>query len=264
MAEAAGLYYEIHGRDDAPALILSSGLGGSAGYWAANIPALAEHFRVIAYDQRGTGRSDRTALPSLSVEDMAADVVTLLDHLAIERAHLIGHALGGLIGLSLALSAPTRLDRLVVINGWARLDPHSARCFDTRLALLRDSGVPAFIHAQPLFLYPANWLATNAARVAGEEAQQIAHYPGTAMMEQRIAAVRAFDVADRLGALTTRTFVYASADDMLVPSIASQRLLDRLPDNGHPDNIEVPWGGHACNATDPDTFNRIVLDFLRS
>ncbi|MCE6983125.1 alpha/beta fold hydrolase, partial [Pseudomonas frederiksbergensis] len=67
MAEAAGLYYEIHGRADAPPLILSSGLGGSASYWAPNIPALAEHFHVIAYDHRGTGRSDRTLPETTSV-----------------------------------------------------------------------------------------------------------------------------------------------------------------------------------------------------
>ncbi|QDZ07597.1 pyrimidine utilization protein D [Sphingomonas panacisoli] len=264
MAEAGGLYYEEHGRRDAPPLILSSGLGGSANYWAPNIPALAEHFRVIAYDQRGTGRSDRAPLASLSVEDMAADVVLLLDALDISRADLVGHALGGLIGLSLALSASERLGRLVVINGWGRLEKHTARCFDARLALLRNSGVEAFVRAQPIFLYPANWLTLDAPHLEDEEAASISHFPGVAVAEQRIAAVRAFDVQDRLGEIAHRVFIYSVGDDVLVPSIASDRLLDRLPDNGFPDNYMGQWGGHACNVTDPDTFNRIVLDFLRS
>lgn len=267
MLTSGGLYWEEHGQADAPPVILSSGLGGSANYWAPNIPALAEHFRVIAYDQRGTGRSDRTPLESLSVEDMAADVLLLLDELGIARAHLVGHALGGLIGLSLALSAPERLGKLVVINGWGRLEKHTARCFDTRLALLRNSGVEAFVHAQPIFLYPANWLTLDAPHLEDEEAALIAHFPGAAVMEQRIAAVRAFDVQERLGEVKTQVLVYSTGDDMLVPSTASDRLLDRLPDQANGNdaaNYAGSWGGHACNVTDPDTFNRIVLDFLRS
>lgn len=267
MAEAAGLYYEEHGPSDAPPVILSSGLGGSANYWTPNIPALAEHFRVISYDQRGTGRSDRTPLASLSVDDMAADVVLLLDALGIAQANLVGHALGGLIGLSLGLSAPARLGKLIIVNGWGRLEPHTARCFDARLALLRNSGVEAFVRAQPIFLYPANWLALDASHLDAEEAAAIAHFPGTVVMEQRIAAVRAFDAQDRLAEITNRVFVYSTGDDVLVPSIASDRLLDRLPSqaNGYDAaNYAGSWGGHACNVTDPDTFNRIVLDFLRS
>ena len=258
MAEAAGLYYEEHGPADAPPLILSSGLGGSAGYWAPNLAAFATRFRTIVYDQRGTGRSDRTPLASLSVEDMAADVILLLDHLDIESAHLVGHALGGLIGLSLALDARARLGKLVLINAWGRLEPHTARCFDARLALLRDSGVEAFVGAQPIFLYPANWLTLNASHVADDEAALIANFPGATVMEQRIAAARAFDVQDRLGDIEGPVFVYSAEDDVLVPSIASSRLLDRLPNHCDPAKIRTRWGGHACNITDPETFNRVV------
>lgn len=267
MGYAAGLYYETHGPEDAPPLILSSGLGGSANYWTPNIPALAEHYRVIAYDHRGTGRSDRASLKSLSVEGMADDVLALMDHIGIASANLVGHALGGLIGLSLALTERERLNKLVVVNGWARLENHTARCFDARLSLLRASGVEAFVRAQPIFLYPANWLTLDAPDLAVEEAAQIADFPGVATMEQRIAAVSDFDVQDRLNEIVTPIFIYSAGDDVLVPSIASDRLLDRLPsqpDGKDAANFMGGWGGHACNVTDPETFNRIVLDFLRS
>jgi aminoacrylate hydrolase len=108
LAEAAGLYYELHGAPDAPPLILSSGLGGSAHYWKPNIAALAEHFHVIAYDHRGTGRSDR-ALPNVvAVDDFADDILSIMDALDTKRAHLIGHAAGGVAALALALKARER------------------------------------------------------------------------------------------------------------------------------------------------------------
>ena len=263
MAEAAGLYYETHGQPDAPPLILSSGLGGSASYWKPNIPALAEHFHVIAYDHRGTGSSDRTPLVSPSVADMADDVVALLDSLEIATSHFIGHALGGLIGLALAARMRERVGRLVVVNGWGRLESHTARCFDARLSLLRDSGVEAFVRAQPIFLYPANWIALHADEIEEDEKIAIAHFPGALTMEQRIAAARAFDVNDWMNEVWTPVLVYSTDDDMLVPSIASLKLVESL-EGMMTTQARAPTGGHACNVTDPDTFNRIVLDFLRS
>ncbi len=106
MPHAAGLYYELHGPEDGEALLLSPGLGGSADYWQPNLSAFAERFRVILYDHRGTGRSDRVLPGNLTIDDMAQDVLALLDAIGIARVHFVGHALGGLIGMALALAAP--------------------------------------------------------------------------------------------------------------------------------------------------------------
>lgn len=259
MAEAAGLYYEIHGREDAPPLILSSGLGGSAHYWAPNIPALAERYRVIAYDHRGTGRSDRALPDTVSVDDLAADMLALLDALDIPRAIVVGHAAGGVAALALALMAPDRVDKLVVVNGWASPDPHFLRCFAARLALLRGSGPEAYLRAQPLFLYPPNWISANDALLEAELPQQLAHFPGAATMEKRIAALAAFDVSERLRDIHRPVLVVVSDDDMLVPSNAGVALANGLPIAGF---CRAEHGGHAVNVVDPDAFNSFVLAWL--
>ena len=259
MAEAAGLYYEEHGPKDAPPLILSSGLGGSANYWAPNIPALAEHYRVIAYDHRGTGRSDRALPDVVTVQDFADDIIALMDALAIPRAHIVGHAAGGVAGLALAINAPERLDRLVVVNGWAKADPHFLRCFEARLNLLRHSGVEAFLRAQPIFLYPATWSSVRTAQLDAELAHQIADFPGVATMEKRIAALAAFDATGRLKGLDARTLVLVAADDLLVPSYAGELLAGEL---GWGSLSCLEWGGHACNITRPEAFMKPVLAWL--
>lgn len=260
-AEVTGLYYEEHGSPDAAPLILSSGLGGSAGYWAPNIPALAAHFRVIAYDHRGTGRSDRALPDVVTVDDFADDMLALMDALGIERAHIVGHAAGGVAGLALALKAPERLDRLMVVNGWASADPHFLRCFDARLALLRHAGVEAFLRAQPIFLYPADWISANSAVLDGELPHQVATFPGMAAMEKRIAALAAFDARGALSHLAEKMRLLIARDDMLVPRSAGMRLAREL--GGAAVDV-MPWGGHGCNVTDPTLFNTLVLDFLRS
>ena len=252
-----GLHYEVHGAGD-EVVLLSAGLGGSGAFFAPQMDALTGRYRVVLYDQRGTGRSDR-ALPSpYAVSHMAQDVAAIIESVG-GPAHVVGHAAGGLVGLQLALNRPDLLRSLTVINGWSRPDPHIARCFRTRISLLNDSGPEAYVRAQPLFLYPANWISQNADRLAEEEVHHIASFQGRENMLARINALLAFDIDDRLGDITAPVLVSASADDMLVPSLCSERLAQRLA-NATLDI--VPWGGHAFTATAPDQFNTTLLAFL--
>jgi aminoacrylate hydrolase len=254
MGEIAGLFYEEHGPAHAPPVILSPGLGGSASYWAPNCEGLASDHRIILYDHRGTGRSDRALPAELSVADMADDVIALMDGLGLRSAALVGHAAGGVIGLALALKAPERLDRLVVVNGWSRPDPHFARCMEARLALLHGSGVAAFVRAQPIFLYPARWISENSARLDAEQAGQVAQFQGAANLEARIAALSAFDIDAELAGIRTPTLLIAAQDDMLVPASCSERLAEALPGA----TLMPMLGGHACNITEPVIFDKVL------
>jgi aminoacrylate hydrolase len=251
------VYYEIHGRDDAPTVVLSSGLGGSAHYWGPQLPALTKQFRVVAYDQLGTGRSPGEVPEGYRIADMAAELAGMLDQLGVAKCHFVGHALGGLIGLQLALDRPALLDRLVVVNAWAKTHPHTLRCFSIRKSLLLDTGTEAYVKAQPLFLYPASWLASRQEWLAEQDAAALAHFPPTETVLRRIAAVEAFDVDP--ARVTAPTLVVASRDDLLVPYTCSLALAKSLPDS---EIALMDQGGHACNVTDPDAFNAVMMGFL--
>ena len=257
-----GLYYEVHGGPaaDRETVILSAGLGGSGAFWAPQMEALLERFRVVLYDHRGTGRSVRT-LPAgpYSVAAMGDDIVKVMDALALDRAHVVGHAAGGNAGLAMALDHPDRVGKLVVVNGWSRPDPHIRRCFDTRIHLLNDTGPEAYVHAQPIFLYPADWISRNHTRLMAEEAHHVAGFPPREVMLARINALLAFDIDARLEEITHRVLISASADDMLVPPRLSRRLAEGLP---NATLAVTPWGGHAFTATAPDVFNAQLIAFL--
>ncbi len=256
-----GLHYELHGGPVAgrTAVVLSSGLGGSGAFWAPQMAALTAKFPVVLYDHRGTGRSVRELTQPHSVQAMADDIVKVMDALGLAKAHVVGHAAGGNAGLAMALSHPDRLARLVVVNGWSRPDPHIRRCFDTRIHLLNDSGIEAYVHAQPIFLYPASWLSENHERLQAEEPHHVAGFPPRDVMLARIQALLDFDIDDRLGEILHPVLVSASADDMLVPVGCSMRLAEGLPNA----QLEVaPWGGHGFTVTDPETFNSALLSFL--
>ena len=256
-----GLFYELHGGPVAgrEVVLMSSGLGGSGAFWAPQMAALTERWPVALYDHRGTGRSTRELPADYAVAHMAADMVKVMDALGLARAHVVGHAAGGNAGLQLALDHPDRLGKLVVVNGWSRPDPHIRRCFDTRLRLLNDSGPEAYVHAQPIFLYPADWISRNHARLMAEEAHHVAAFPPREVMLARINALLAFDIDARLEEITHRVLVSASADDMLVPSGCSKRLAAHLP---NADFQMAAWGGHGFTVTDPETFNEGLVKFL--
>ena len=256
------LHYEILGprHADAPSVLMSSGLGGSANYWKPQLGALREAgLRVIVYDQRGTGRSPAQLSAGYAIADMADDVRTILDASGTPACHFIGHALGGLVGLQLALDAPQRIASLTLVNAWAAPNAHSARCFDARLALLDACGPAAYVAAQPIFLYPAAWALDNAALVDAEVAQALAHFPGADNLRARIGALRAFDVEHRLVDVRCPVLVCAALDDVLVPWTQSRQLAQRLPAAA----VEyTPHGGHAHNVTAAASFNRTLIEFL--
>jgi aminoacrylate hydrolase len=257
----AGLAFEEHGPEDAPPVVMSAGLGGAGSYWRPNLEALSAAHRVILYDHRGTGGSNRALPADLTVEDMAGDVIALMDGLGIETAHFVGHAAGGLVGLQLAVDSPRRLTSLTVVNGWTRLDPHFARCFEARLALLRDTGPRAYLRAQPIFIYPATWSSEHCNALDAEVEHQLVHFQGSDNLEARIAALQAFYLDDRLDKVATPLLAVAAKDDMLVPWTCTPAFAGRI---GGSTVRLMDWGGHACNVTDPEGFNAILLDFLGS
>ena len=251
----ADIYYEIHGQGTP--IVLSAGMGGSGSFWAPQLDALADRHRVILYDHVGTGRS---APGSRSIAGMADDIASVLDHAGVDAAHVVGHAIGGIVGIELALRRPKRLRSLAVVNGWGRADPFLKRCFEIRKALLNQSGPQAYVRAQPLFLYPPQWISENIVHLDAEEERILKHFPSVATMNQRIDMFLAFEGGRRLKEINVPTLLSSAKDDALVPAYLTRELAAAIPDSRvH----EVDWGAHAFSVVTPEIFNDTLLDFCK-
>jgi aminoacrylate hydrolase len=253
------LKYRLTGQPEGEVVVLSAGLGGAAAFWAPQVPALEARFRVLHYDHRGTG-ANREALPEgYSIAHMARDVAEILDEAGIASAHILGHALGGLVGLELARLAPARVGKLVLVNAWAKADRHTARCFDVRLGILASQGPAPYVAAQPLFLHSAAYASAHHDKILAEIAHGTETFQGEDTLRKRIGALRAFDATADLARIRHATLVAAAKDDLLVPWTASETLAAGLPN-------ATLWltdhGAHACTVEDPQAFNAAMMGFL--
>jgi aminoacrylate hydrolase len=259
---ADGLAIRCFGPAAAPAVLFSAGLGGSGCYWTPQVAALAERYRVVLYDHRGTGLSDRFAPgPHYAVADLARDMLLVLDGLGIDAAHVVGHAAGAVAGLELARMAPARVASLVLVNGWAASGPHFRRCFAIRRAIHEAGGADAYLRAQPLFLFPADWIDAHLDRLDAERGAHLDTFQDRATLYARMAALERFDAREWLSAVACPTLIMVAQDDMLVPPRNAADLVAGLVNAR---TISFPWGGHAVNVTVPNAFNNALCGFLET
>jgi aminoacrylate hydrolase len=255
--DGADLYWEKQGAG--PPLILGAGLAGSGAWWDVNVPAFAEYFTVYRFDQRGTGRSSRIKVSS--VEQMSADLVAVMDDAGVEAAHYLGHSTGGAIGVAIALDSPERLRSLLICSSTTWGDPYRRKVFAIRKQLFERVGGEAYAQFRTLLLYPPYWINAHHAALEAEEGRDGSHLGSAEVQGSRLDAILAFDRRSELHRVAVPTLVVCADDDILTPRYFSEEYARLIP------GARTQWmahGGHALTRTEPETFNRIALDFFRS
>lgn len=239
---------------DAPVVVLGGSLGTTHRMWDPQVPALAEHFRVVRYDTRGHGGSPAPDGP-YSIDDLADDLLALLDRLDLERAHLVGLSLGGMTALRLAAREPDRVDRLAVMCTSALMGP--AQGWHDRAATVRTQGTGAV--AEPVV---ARWFTAAYARshpevVAAAEAMVADQPPeGYASCCEAIAAM---DLTADLPHITAPTLAIAGADDPATPPEHLERIATSVRDGRL---LVVPRAAHLASREQAEVVTRAVLEHL--
>lgn len=250
------LHYEVAGAG--PPLLLVSGLGGVASFWDAHVPAFAERFTVVLHDHRGTGRSSASKI-DYSVDQMADDLLQLMDHLDIARADFIGHSTGGAIGQTLAIDSAERIGRLVLSATWAAADHYFKRLFDVRGAILSAGGIEAYVRSHALFMFPPTWTRDRFAGLLKGETEAIASFPKPEIMLSRIRGILKFDRKAELGKIAAPTLVIGARDDITTPAYFSEELGRLIP---NAETVILETGGHFFPIVHPESFREHVLEFL--
>ncbi len=264
------LYYEEHGSGDP--LLLIMGLAADSVAWMFQIPDFAKHYRTIVFDNRGVGRSDKPQGP-YSIHQMANDTAGLLDALGIERAHVVGVSMGGMIAQELALNHPRRVRGLVLACTYPEPDADVERQREFSLKQFGGSvSTTGEMQVDVSAINPLNFFQHLLPTVFNQEfidrelPKLIQIFGGAlqygfsleAIMGQ-VAAVMSHKATDRLHHIESPTLVITGDADRLISPANSDVLARHIPGAVL---VKIPGGSHGFNFETPDLFNREVLSFL--
>lgn len=251
---AVDVHALVTGRDDAPAVVLSNSLGSTHRMWDAQLDALEDRFRVVRYDTRGHGGSPVPNGP-YTIDDLADDVVALLDRLGIERAHVVGLSLGGMTGMRLAARNPDRVDRIALLCTGAQLPPASA--WSERAALVRAAGSAAVAAAVVERWFTAGYLAAHPdVRIELEHMVAATPAQGYAGCCDAIAEL---DLREQLSTITAPTLAIAGADDPATPPVRLEEIAAGIPDSKL---LVVQQAAHLANAEQPGIITPALIAHL--
>ena len=251
---AVAVNHVVHGPPDAPVLVLAGSLGSTHRMWDAVVPALAEHLRVVTYDARGHGGSPAPE-GRYAIDDLADDLVLLLDALGVERGHLGGLSMGGMTAMRRAARDPERVGTLTLLCTSARLGP--AQGWLDRAAAVRAGGAAS---VAPTVV--ERWLTPAAAQRDPALVASLVEMMSSSSSHGYAAcceAIAEMDLRPDLAAITAPTLAIAGEQDPATPPEHLQLIADGIP--GARLEVLSP-AAHLAVLEQPAAITRLVLDHV--
>ena len=253
------IHYEVTGKPGATPVLMIQGLGASKNAWNLQRIAMATRFRIISFDNRGAGRSDKPTVP-FTLEQMAEDAIAVLDAAGIETAHVVGASMGGVISQIVAVKHPQRVRSLTLVCTACRNHPWRQELLQSWAKTAEEKGMievgkeaAQWVMSPRSFrrLVPAfTWMGPLAAlRPRHSFVSQI-----DAILNTRE------DLVDQLSTITAPTMVIVGNQDILTPRGDSEEIAERIP---NAELVVISGAAHGLMMEHSSTFNKILIEFLQ-
>jgi proline-specific peptidase len=266
--------YEIHGNGDP--IILVHGFGSKKDGWKfSQLPELSKEYKVIIFDNRGAGKSDRPNEP-YTMELFADDLNILMQFLKIDKAHVLGCSLGGMIVQTFAINYPERIRKLILINTTptfpsdkSGIEVYKNHNITKYNALMKDPTKTFFDYASPGFTRKfKKMMQENPKRkfhglfTAEDLIKDSTINPSTPHdIINQAHALKHFNVIDRLYKIQSETLIITASHDKTLPKLMSEKIHERIPNSKL---ILIEGAGHSSNHEKAPEINQHILDFLKS
>ncbi|MBQ0825541.1 bifunctional 3-oxoadipate enol-lactonase/4-carboxymuconolactone decarboxylase PcaDC [Streptomyces tagetis] len=249
------LQYRFDGPEEAPVLILGPSLGTTWHMWDRQVPELAQQWRVFRFDLPGHGGAP--AHPAVSVADLTARLLATLDGLGVQRFGYAGCALGGAVGIELALRHPERLASLALIAASPRFG--TADEFRRRGVIVRTNGLDPIARSSPERWFTGGYAAAQPAIT--EWAVQMVRTTDPGCYIAACEALAAFDVREELGRVGVPTLVLVGSDDQVTGPAEARTLVAGIPDARL---AVVPGASHLVPVEQPAAVTDLLVRHFTS
>ncbi len=254
------IYYEIHGQGDP--LVLIMGLRRNVEWWFGQIPTLSKHFKLLVFDNRGAGRSDKPKT-DYSIRLFADDTAELMKSLNIKKAHVLGVSMGGYIAQELAINYPEMVKGLVLgctSPGGQRAVMMSSERLQKFTA--NEGLSPEEILKKDMDIYFSDeYVRENPEKIKAFIEISLRHYQPQDAFERQFTACLKHDTVDRLNRILAPTLIISGGDDSVVPPENSRILKELIP---RAKLIFLPGKRHCFFIEEAETLNQEVISFLKS
>jgi 3-oxoadipate enol-lactonase len=237
-------------------VVLVHAIGCDHRMWDSLASELASRYQVVRVDVRGHGESPVPA-GEYSLEDLADDVLAVLDALKIDKAHWVGLSMGGMIGQAFALSHKDRLGRLVLANTTSGYGPDGPKTWEARMKAVREGGMAA-IADLVMQRYFSDEFRERHPEVVARVKERVLTTPANGYISC-CAAIRDLDFSRDLPSIRARTLVIGGGHDAGTPVAMSQAIVDRIPGS---QLAVIAEAAHLSAVEMPERFNALVRDFL--
>jgi 3-oxoadipate enol-lactonase len=248
--------YTLLGPEGAPAVVLGHSLGSNSDMWGYQLPLLATRYRVLVYDLPGHGESDPPVKED-SFDDLASDLATLLEHMGISQATLVGLSIGGMIAQHFALLYPDRLQAMVLCSTGFQTDEAGKKIFGDRIAQVSERGIEPQVDASMSRWFTPQFLSDAPATI--EWVRRMYRKTSPAGFINACRAVLELNTLDRLPDITAPTLLVPGELDPTFPVSVSRNMQSRIKNA----ELKVLAGAaHIGNVERPHEFNEILFKFL--
>ena len=247
------LCYWVDGDPDAPALLFSNSLGTTHDLWRPQVEGLSSGFRIIRYDTRGHGRSDRPAGP-YTIDTLGLDALAILDAAGVSRAHVCGLSLGGLTAMWLGVHAAARVGTLTLASTAARIC--DAAFWQNRIEQVQAAGIEPLADASMTRWFTDSFRAAHPAIVDEFRRMLVASPAGG--YASCCGALRDADLRAQIGSIAAPVLVLVGQHDPVTPPADAEAIRVRIPGA----RVTVLDAAHLANVEKADAFNRSVRLFM--